>query len=486
MMNPMGVPFRRFGVAFVASCAFAPVLLAQSAGAIVPIASLRVRAEAWDWFDGGEEGRYGFGAAHLRSGAARDAQRYGWRVEFASPMLFGLPSDAVRPAPAGQLGLGGAYQAANDNARNAIGFFAKQLFFRVGAAPSASGHALRVGRFEFNDATEWMPRDPTLARVRSTRLAQRIIGTFGFTHGQRSFDGAQYTHATATQGITVAAFRPTAGVFSVDGARTLDVDVVYGSVNRAVGSAKNPADVRVFILQYDDRRGTVPTDSRPLAARTSARRGVGITSVGGHWTQRLGHADRPFDLMIWGVRQFGQWGGLTHAAGVLAIESGGRDLTHARRPGVRVGMVRSSGDDDPTDGRHTTFFQVLPTPRAYALFPFHNLQNIEEEFVAGEFSPVPRVTVRASAHLLRLREGADLWTLGGGAFDQRSFGFAGRPANGETDLGQALTLSALWQRSPRLQVELFVAHATGGAVTAASYGGVHPGQLIFLETTLRR
>jgi hypothetical protein len=482
----MRVPFRRCCAAVIASCAFAPGLVAQGAGAIVPVASLRVRAEAWDWFDGGEEGRYAFGAAHLRIGAARDARRYGWRVEFASPVLFGLPADAVRPAPAGQLGLGGAYLAANGNARNAIGLFAKQLYFRAGAAPTDSGHALRVGRFEFNDATEWMPRDPTLARVRATRLAQRMIGTFSFTHGQRSFDGAQYTHVTATQGITVAAFRPTAGVFSVDGARTLDVDVVYGSVNRAVGSPKAPADVRVFVLLYEDRRGTVPTDSRPLAARTSAPRGVGVTSIGGHWTQRLGHADRPVDLMIWGVRQFGHWGGLAHAAGALAIESGWRDLTHARRPGVRFGLVRSSGDDDPTDGHHTTFFQVLPTPRPYALFPFHNLQNIEEEFVAGEFSPVPRVTVRGSAHRLRLREGADLWMVGGGAFDPRSFGYNGRPANGETDLGQALTVSAVWQHSPRVRFELFVAHATGGAVTAASYGGVHPGRLVFLETTLRR
>ena len=485
-MTPLFMPFRQCCLAVLACFVLVPVVAAQQAGAIVPIASLRVRAEAWDWFDGGDEGRYGFGAAHLRLGAARDVQRYGWRVEFASPVLFGLPTDAIRPAPAGQLGLGGAYHEANDNARNTVGLFAKQLFFRVGAAPSATGHTLRAGRFEFNDATEWMPRDPTLARVRSTRLSHRVIGTFGFTHGQRSFDGAQYTHTTVTQGITVAAFRPTVGVFSVDGARALDVDVVYASVNRTVGSAAAPADVRAFVLQYEDRRGTVPMDSRPLAARTNAPRGVGVTSVGGHWTQRLGDADRPFDLMVWGIRQFGHWGGLTHAAGALAVEAGWRDVTHARRPALRLGIVRSSGDDDPTDGRHTTFFQVLPTPRTYALFPFHNLQNIEEEFVSGEFSPIPRLTLRASAHLLRLREGADLWMLGGGAIDPRGFGYAGRPTGGETDLGQALNLSAAWQPSPRLQFELFVAHATGGAVTAASYGGVHSGRVLLLETTLRR
>lgn len=453
---------------------------------MVPIASLRLRAESWDWFDGGPAGRYGFGAAHLRLGAARDASRYGWRVEFASPALFGLPTDAVLPAPGGQLGLGAAYHVANNNRRTAVGGFAKQLFLRLGAAPAASGHAVRAGRFEFSDAMEWVPRDPTLAEVRRTRLSQRLIGPFGFTHGQRSFDGAQYTHRTSTQGITAVAFRPTSGVFDVDGARSLAVDVVYAAVNRSVGPANAPADLRVFVLRYDDRRGTVPVDSRPLAARESGPRGIGVTSIGGHWTQRLGSADRPWDVMVWGVRQFGEWGGLTHAAGVLAVEAGWRDLRSARRPALRVGAVRSSGDADPTDDRHTTFFQMLPTPRAYALFPFHNLQNIEEVFVAAESRVVPQVTLRARAHALRLREGADLWTLGGGAFDTRTFGFAGRPANGATGLGQAVTVSAAWQPSPRWQIELFAARATGGDVTAASYGAEHPARLVFLETTVRR
>lgn len=487
MIAPTALLLARRCSLAIALCAVSALpAAAQQADPIVPIASLRLRVEGWDWFDGGFEGRYGFGAAHLRVGAARDATRFGWRVEFASPALLGLPTDAILPAPAGQLGLGAAYHAANNNARSAVGLFAKQLFLRVGAAPSTSGHALRAGRFEFSDAMEWVPRDPTLAQVRQARLSQRLIGPFGFTHGQRSFDGAQYTQYSQTRGITVAAFRPTAGVFDVDGARSLEVDVLYASLNRAVGSVSAPADVRAFVIVYEDRRGTVPTDSRPLAARQAAPRRVGVTSLGGHWTQRLGDADRPFDVMLWGVRQFGRWGGLTHAAGALAVEAGWRDLKHARRPALRVGAVRSSGDSDPTDSRHTTFFQMLPTPRAYALFPFHNLQNIEEEFISAEFRAVPRVTLRASAHRLRLRQGADLWTLGGGAFDRQNFGFAGRPTAGATDLGQAVTLSAAWQPSPRLHVELFAAHATGGEVMAASYGGVHSGRIVFLETTLRR
>jgi hypothetical protein len=476
----------RWRLATAFCCFAATTASAQQDSSVVPIASLRLRAESWDWFDAGAEGRYAFGAAHLRLGAARETGRYGWRVEFASPALVGLPTDAVLPAPAGQLGLGAAYHAANDNRRAAIGGFAKQVFVRVGAASAARGHALRVGRFEFSDALEWTPRDPTLAEVRRTRVSQRLIGPFGFTHGQRSFDGAEYTHRTPTQGFTAVAFRPTSGVFDVDGSRSLNVDVIYAALNRSVGRPASPADLRLFVLRYDDRRGTVPVDSRPLAARQSGSRRIGVTSVGGHWTQRLGHADRPVDVMVWGVRQWGQWAGLTHGAGALAVEAGWRDLRSTRRPVVRVGVVRSSGDPDPTDDQHATFFQVLPTPRAYAPFPFHNLQNIEEVFVAAESRIAPRVTLRASAHGYRLRQGADLWTLGGGAFDAGSFGYAGRPANGATGLGQAVTVSAAWQPSPRLQFEVFAAQATGGDVTAASYGAARPARLVYLETTLRR
>jgi hypothetical protein len=444
------------------------------------LGSLRVRGEQWDWFDAGPEGRYGFVGVHVRAGLQQETARIGWRAELAMPALLGLPSDAVLSAPAGQLGLGASYAAAN-GARESAGLFAKQLWFRVGATPTAEGHSGRIGRFEFSDGGEWRSNDANLSRLRQSRVAQRLIGPFGFTHGQRSFDGASYSWNGRNRQVTLAAMRPTAGVFDTDGGGSLAVDVAYAAFNSAAGSSSAPADLRVFAMYYNDHRGTVPVDSRPAAVRASASRGIAVTTLGAHWIQRRGD----FDVLVWAVRQLGQWGGLRHEAGALVAEAGWQATGLPGAPRLRLGTVRGSGDNDPADGRHGTFFQQLPTPRPFALFPFHNMQNIEDDHLSLDWRPSATWTLRGSAHQLRLREGADLWSLGGGAFDRQNFGFAGRPGNGARGLGNALHVGAEWRPSARVQFELFAARASGGAVTAQSYGGVRPARFAYLETSIR-
>lgn len=65
--------------------------------------------------------------------------------------------------------------------------------------------------------------------------------------------------------------------------------------------------------------------------------------------------------------QIGDWGGLTHSAGAGAVEAGYQPKWKLK-PWFRLGYFRSSGDGNPTDGDHNTFFQVLPTLRIYAEF----------------------------------------------------------------------------------------------------------------------
>ncbi len=82
-------------------------------------------------------------------------------------------------------------------------------------------------------------------------------------------------------------------------------------------------------------------------------------------------------------------------------------------------VVSRLGEDDPTDARNGTFFQVLPTPRIYARMPFYNLMNLEDVF--GSLSlRAARVMLRAEIHGLRLAESADLWYQGGGAFERQT------------------------------------------------------------------
>ena len=87
-----------------------------------------------------------------------------------------------------------------------------------------------------------------------------------------------------------------------------------------------------------------------------------------------------------------------------------------------MGYFRSTGDGNPADGDHTTFFQVLPTPRVYARFPFYNLMNNEDVFAQLRLRPHARVSLRADVHHLRTSNARDLWYFGGGAFQDKTFG----------------------------------------------------------------
>jgi hypothetical protein len=96
------------------------------------------------------------------------------------------------------------------------------------------------------------------------------------------------------------------------------------------------------------------------------------------------------------------------------------------------------------------------------------------------------VTLRAGAHDLRLTEGADLWYLGGGAFDSRVFGFVGRPSGGATSLARVMDLSVLWQPHARLSLEVYAASARGGDAVQRVYSGSRDARFVYIETTLSR
>src|SRR5688572_19349843 len=118
----------------------------QSDSAAAPLqwsATFRSRAEGWDWFDPGAEGRYGFVGSFLRAGLSQQLRGFGWRLELMAPLLLGLPDDAVLPGAQGQLGQGASYFAAN-RTRNPGDVFPKEVYLRLGAPPSQDGHALRL------------------------------------------------------------------------------------------------------------------------------------------------------------------------------------------------------------------------------------------------------------------------------------------------------------------------------------------------------
>jgi hypothetical protein len=147
-----------------------------------------------------------------------------------------------------------------------------------------------------------------------------------------------------------------------------------------------------------------------------------------------------------------------------------------------MGYSYGSGDGNPNDSRHGTFFQVLTTPRQYARFPFYNMMNNEDLYASLNLRPVSKLSLRSEVHTLRLANSHDLWYSGGGAFQPTTFGYTGRPNNGNRGLANVWDLSADYQVTSSLSTTLYYGHAWGKGVISAIYPDNANGQLIFLET----
>src|SRR5262245_2918127 len=407
--------------------------------------SLRLRVENWNWFDtSAADDTYTFVAAPLRLSIGRQTEKVDWQVEGEFPLLINLPENSIAPAPQGQLGLGASYFAASGRQDGSA--VLKQAFVRfkgLGGDPSSS---LRIGRFEFTDGSEVTPPDPTLATLKRDHIAHRLIGPFVFSHIQRSFDGIEYTRSAKPYNLTLLGARTTEGVFQLNANKELDVDFYYGALTLPFSGRKSENEARAFALHYHDGRNAVKTDNRPAPAADGEN--IRLTTVGGHFISAIRAGKGTADVLVWGAGQFGSWGQLDHRAGAIAAEAGYQFNTKVK-PWIRGGYFRSTGDGNPADSDHTTFFQVLPTPRIYARTPFYNLMYNAVLFARFGIRSHPRVALRSDVRDLRLSNEQDLWYSGGGAFQKNTFGYIGRPGGGSRSLGTMVDLSLDWNLTPK-------------------------------------
>lgn len=420
----------------------------------------------------------------LRIALAQRLRHFDWQAELSQNSELFLPNDAVSPITAqGQLGLGGNYFAANSSNSYPAAASFKTGFLRV-HAPHHDHDTVRIGRFEFFDGAETTPRNPTLLWLQTQRISQRLIGNFGFSNGQRSLDGVDAHLARRSWDLTAMAARSDGGVFNMNANPELNVDVQYLAFTRYL--AHQRVQLRTFALGYHDgRTGLTKTDNRPLAVRQLDHKNIRIGSYGANLTAAVPLGKNTLDLLFWGVLQNGQWGQLDHHAGAVAGEAGLRFNAVPSRPWLRGGFFRATGDNNATDTHHNTFFQVLTTPRNYARFPFFNLENSSEQFVQLIDAPTHKLDLRSDLHFLQLTSGRDLWYQGGGAFDNKVFGYIGRPANNHTSLATLYDISADYALTKQVSLTAYYAHAFGKSVIGSIYARDRTGQYGYFELTYR-
>ncbi len=444
----------------------------------------RTRVDSSQWYAATPEPSvYGYVDSLLRIGIAQHTHSVDWQLELAQPSELALPDDAVSPISAqGQLGLGGTYYASNGNSTYPAAAFLKQGYIRYHF--QGTDKNLRAGRFEFFDGQETQPENASLAWLQSNRIAQRLVGNFGFSNAQRSFDGVDAHFGSGSWDITAMAGRPTQGVFNMNGNPELNVDIQYLAYSRY--AAHDHMLLRGFAIGYHDgRTGLTKTDNRPLAVRTADHNNIRIGTYGANLVTVVPAGAGQFDFLVWGALQNGRWGLLNQHAGAAVVEGGLKLTKTVSSPWLRGGWSRSTGDNNPSDNQHNTFFQVLPTPRVYAMFPFYNMMNSTDSFVQLIDKPASRVSVRSDLHWLKLTSGNDLWYQGGGAFDNKVFGYVGRPANGKTSFASVADVSLDWAINKPFDINFYYAHAGGKGVISSIYTTTHTAQYGYVELNYR-
>jgi Alginate export len=461
-------------------------------GRVSVTGTLRSRIYGWDWFQPSSgDNLYAYSGNLFRVNLAEKRNGWDWDVEFAAPFLLGLPDTATAPAPQGALGLGSNYYSANDNSQYSGMVFAKQLFIRLRGWGGSDGNTLQAGRFEFTDGTELASNNATLAALKRDRIGQRLIGTFGFSDVGRSFDGLHYSYSKSTQDLTFVAAVPTRGVYQTDGWGWNDVAFAYASFTRASGRGNHAADTRLFAIDYDDWRKVLKTDNRPLAVRSGDAENIRIQTFGAHSLHAFTTEAGTIDALGWGVFQTGRWGTQTQRAYAFTLEAGYQPTTAEfkpladLKPWIRAGYTMGSGDRKPNDDRHGTFFQILPTPRIYARFPFYNMMNTEDQFASLVLRPHAKVTTASEFHSLRLSNANDLWYSGGGVFQPWTFGYTGRSASARRSLANLYDSSMEYRPTRHVSFTTYFGFAQGRAAMEEIYPQGKTGEFGYAETLFR-
>ncbi|MCS7263749.1 MAG: alginate export family protein [Armatimonadetes bacterium] len=375
----------------------------------------RFRFESWDFFEAANlDKRYNFWSSLLRLELSEQQKQFESKLELAQVTLGNLPYKAILPTH------GAAYKEANEGRDG--GLFVKQLFWQF---RNRGGNLFfRLGRFEFAEGLEGMPKDETMRWIRLNRIQGRLLGTFDF-HIGRSFDGLLLATEKQKSSFTFALIRPTRGVFDLRGNDQLNqVTVGYASW---VQNPDPQTDFRIFALYYRDKRKpskVIKLDNRPIELRQNDTKPISVLTFGTHILRVLPDDNGKIDFLGWAAIQFGDWGQLKHKAFALATELG-RKWQKPYQLWFRLGASLSTGDGNPNDKYHKTFFQILPSPTVYSSFPIYNMMNARELFIHLMAQPSDKLNLKLGFHRLWLSRKSDLWYSGGGAFNNESFGYLG-------------------------------------------------------------
>lgn len=438
------------------------------------------RFESWSFFDppptGGNPDSQ-FVGNRLRVSLSRSWKRVDVAGSLQYVQFGGLPSRAIGP---GFLGTGGLYYF-HANSTTARGVFVPALNLRL---KLPHGLTILGGRFGYTSGAESASGHPRIETIKRSRIDSRLVGDFEWSLFQRSFDGIRGDVDRRRWHASAAWLRPTQGGFENSAGTSLDgVDLGAFTLSARPGAVMPASETTAFSYVYsDDRLVTARPDNTGLAA-TRAR--ITVTAIGGSvvGSARAGAVET--DWLGWYAYQAGSWYGQSHRAQAFSLE-GGVQRPKGWQPWLRTGYSYASGDGDPRDNRHETFFMMVPTVRRFAFTTIYAPMNLRETFVEFIVRPSTRLRARADVRRLWLADGADRWYSGSGATQRAGsfFGYAGRSSGGHTGLGTAVQGAADVTLGRHWSVNAFAGGMHGGRVVRTLFRGEWA-RFIYLESLIQ-
>ena len=376
----------------------------------------------------------------------------------------------VRDLDSSASGAAGLYRAnAHRPGRNSVDSFrVRQLFAE---ARLDSENWFRVGRQEINAGTATGYEESNWKYLKHKRLAERLVGTVGWTHGERSYDGVSGRMEQDGHLLHLYAAEPTTGVFEIDRGYKRQKDVLFGGFDWTVerDTWLSNTELGAFFIGYSDDRDpskVVDPFFGEIEIYTIGFSSLGVYPVG----------PGSLDLILWGAIQFGNYIDTTptgakrldQLAGAAIVEVGYQLPDVWAKPWLRTGVNFATGDEDPGDGDRNTFFNILPTNHLYYGYAdalaFSNLIDL---LVQLKLSPLPKLGVELTFHQFWLYTQSDTRYFGTGAFSTGSLGYGRSPSNGANNVGQEIDFVMNYKVNQHLGLMAGYSRLFGGKVLSS-------------------
>jgi hypothetical protein len=412
--------------------------------------STRFRAEAWDahatntdWFT----------ALRTRLGVRYDlVERLTAFGELQDARIHRLDDDSS--------GAGALYRTAAGGRGHTHGDRIRQLWLEM--RPRA-GLALRAGRQDIKLGTEVMYPEASWKYLKAARLSQRLVGTVGWTHAERSNDGLSVAWDLGGYHLYAFAARPTSGVFDLNSSYAGQNDIAYGGVSWTAkrGTWFPHTEVRLFGIAYRDDR-----EASDGASGGAINEDLDVLTVGFSLVGVRPAGEGEADWLLWGAVQEGDWYDLDHRAFALLAEAGYHLTTLAAEPWLRAGVNLASGDGSATDGDHESFFNLLPTNHLYYGFADRlALANLVNAFVQLKLKPAPKMDLNVFLHHFLLFTDDDGRHFGTGAFNRNAFGYGVQASGGHRSVGTEVDVVLSYALHPRVSLQAGYSFLEGHALS---------------------